>query len=99
MARDIHDIERDLERTRGQLASTLDELADRTNPKTLADNAKNEAAGWLQDETVQKVLGGIVAGVAALIATHNLELAGFTDRVFALKDGHLEARDPEAVGT
>lgn len=68
MARDIHDIERDLERTRGQLANTLDELADRTNPKTLADNAKNEAAGWLQDETVQKVLGGIVAGVAALVA-------------------------------
>jgi lipoprotein-releasing system ATP-binding protein len=31
-------------------------------------------------------------GVAALIATHNLELAGFTDRVFALKDGHLEER-------
>ena len=28
MARDIHDIERDLERTRGQLASTLDEIAD-----------------------------------------------------------------------
>ena len=68
MARDIHDIERDLERTRGQLANTLDELADRTNPKTLADNAKNEAASWLQDETVQKVLGGIVAGVAALVA-------------------------------
>jgi lipoprotein-releasing system ATP-binding protein len=28
-------------------------------------------------------------GAAALIATHNLELAGFMDRVFALKDGHL----------
>lgn len=67
MARDIHDIERDLERTRGQLANTLDELAERTNPKTLAGNAKNEAAGWLQDSTVQKVLGGIVAGIAALI--------------------------------
>jgi lipoprotein-releasing system ATP-binding protein len=36
-------------------------------------------------------------GVAALIATHNLELAGFTDRVFALKDGHLEERDPAHV--
>ena len=67
MARDIHDIERDLERTRGQLANTLDELADRTNPKTLAGHAKSEAAGWLQDSTVQKVLGGIVAGIAALI--------------------------------
>ncbi|WJY98182.1 DUF3618 domain-containing protein [Corynebacterium fournieri] len=67
MARDIHDIERDLERTRGQLASTLDELADRTSPKTLAGNAKSEAANWLKDETVQKVIGGIVVGVAALI--------------------------------
>lgn len=67
MARDIHDIERDLERTRNQLASTLDELADRTNPKTLAGNAKSEAANWLQDETVQKVIGGIVVGVAALV--------------------------------
>ena len=26
---------------------------------------------------------------ACLVATHNLELAGFMDRVFALKDGHL----------
>ena len=67
MARDIHDIERDLERTRGQLANTLDELADRTSPSTLAGNAKDQASAWLQDETVQKVLGGIVAGIAALI--------------------------------
>jgi lipoprotein-releasing system ATP-binding protein len=31
-------------------------------------------------------------GVAALVATHNMELARFMDRVFALKDGHLEQR-------
>jgi lipoprotein-releasing system ATP-binding protein len=31
-------------------------------------------------------------GVAALIATHNLDLARHMDRVFALKDGHLEER-------
>ena len=31
-------------------------------------------------------------GVAALIATHNMELARYMDRVMALKDGHLEAR-------
>ena len=67
MARDIHDIERDLERTRGQLASTLDELADRTNPSNLAGSAKEQAANWLQDETVQKVIGGVVVGIAALI--------------------------------
>jgi lipoprotein-releasing system ATP-binding protein len=29
-------------------------------------------------------------GVAVLIATHNMELAQYMDRVFALKDGHLE---------
>ena len=68
MARDIHDIERDIERTRGQLASTLDELADRTNPSNLADSAKGHAKAWAQDETVQKVLGGIAAGVALLVA-------------------------------
>ncbi|WP_175934560.1 DUF3618 domain-containing protein [Corynebacterium sp. Marseille-P4321] len=68
MARDIHDIERDIERTRGQLASTLDELADRTNPSNLADSAKGQAKAWAQDETVQKVLGGIAAGVALLVA-------------------------------
>jgi lipoprotein-releasing system ATP-binding protein len=31
-------------------------------------------------------------GVAALIATHNMDLARYMDRVFALKDGHLEAQ-------
>jgi lipoprotein-releasing system ATP-binding protein len=29
-------------------------------------------------------------GVAAVVATHNLQLASHMDRVFALKDGHLE---------
>lgn len=67
MARDINDIERDLARTRSQLAGTLDELADRTSPSALADNAKDSAVGLLQDETVQKVIGGIAAGVVALI--------------------------------
>jgi lipoprotein-releasing system ATP-binding protein len=33
-----------------------------------------------------------IQGVAALIATHNMELAGYMDRVFALKDGRLEQR-------
>lgn len=31
-------------------------------------------------------------GVAAVIATHNMELARYMDRVFALKDGHLVAQ-------
>jgi lipoprotein-releasing system ATP-binding protein len=32
-------------------------------------------------------------GVAALVATHNLELARHMDRVLALKDGHLEPQN------
>ena len=32
-------------------------------------------------------------GVAVLVATHNMELARFMDRVYGLRDGHLEARD------
>ena len=32
-------------------------------------------------------------GVAALVATHNMELARYMDRVHGLKDGHLETRE------
>jgi lipoprotein-releasing system ATP-binding protein len=45
-------------------------------------------------ETLQKLVKE--TGVAALIATHNMELAGHMDRVFALKDGHLEERQAES---
>jgi lipoprotein-releasing system ATP-binding protein len=34
-----------------------------------------------------------VEGVAALVATHNMDLARFMDRVFGLRDGHLTARE------
>ena len=45
-------------------------------------------------QTVFEALHDLVkqTGVGALIATHNMELAGHMDRVFALKDGHLEER-------
>lgn len=57
----------------------------------------DEPTGNLDPHTSESVFQNIrdlthEEGVAALIATHNLELAGFTDRVFALKDGHLEER-------
>ena len=45
-------------------------------------------------EALQKLVKD--TGVAALIATHNMELAGHMDRVFALKDGHLEERPAES---
>lgn len=61
MARNIDDIQRDIERTRRQLASTLDELADRAKPQNLVDDAKRGAENKLKDPNVQKVLAGVGA--------------------------------------
>ncbi|MFN7620783.1 MAG: ABC transporter ATP-binding protein, partial [bacterium] len=52
----------------------------------------DEPTGNLDPATSQSVFAALQrlvkdTGVAALIATHNMELAGHMDRVFALKDG------------
>jgi lipoprotein-releasing system ATP-binding protein len=57
----------------------------------------DEPTGNLDPSTSGAVFVNLYAlarktGVAALIATHNLDLARHMDRVFALKDGHLEER-------
>ena len=57
----------------------------------------DEPTGNLDPTTSGAVFENLYAlarktGVAALVATHNLELARHMDRVFALKDGHLEER-------
>ncbi|HKM25750.1 MAG TPA: DUF3618 domain-containing protein [Corynebacterium sp.] len=67
MARDINDIQRDIERTRRQLASTLDELATRTKPQNLAADAQREAQAKLQDPQIQKILAGVGAAVVGLV--------------------------------
>lgn len=67
MARDIADIQRDIERTRNQLASTLDQLAERGKPANLADNAKTQAQRKLGDPQVQKVAAAVGAAVAGLV--------------------------------
>lgn len=61
----------------------------------------DEPTGNLDPGTSQTVFEALrdlahTTGVAALIATHNMELAGHMDRVFALKDGHLEERAAES---
>lgn len=61
----------------------------------------DEPTGNLDPATSQTVFEALQklvkeTGVAALIATHNMELAGHMDRVFALKDGHLEERPAES---
>jgi len=68
VARNIEDIQRDIERTRRQLAGTLDELAQRSSPQNFANEAKNAATDKLQDRNVQMTLGGVGAAVVGLIA-------------------------------
>ncbi|MEW5687599.1 MAG: ABC transporter ATP-binding protein [Pseudomonadota bacterium] len=62
----------------------------------------DEPTGNLDPATSTAVFENLYAlarsqGVAALVATHNFQLAAHMDRVFALKDGHLEPWTPEAA--
>lgn len=57
----------------------------------------DEPTGNLDPHTSESVFNALLdlvrgEGVAALVATHNLELTRFMDRVVALKEGHLEER-------
>ncbi len=70
--------------------------------RALANNPRvilaDEPTGNLDPATSESVFKALyelcrVEGVAALVATHNMELARFMDRVFGLKDGHLAVRD------
>jgi lipoprotein-releasing system ATP-binding protein len=63
----------------------------------------DEPTGNLDPHTSDAVFQNLYAlakrtGVAALIATHNLELARHMDRVFALRDGHLVERERSVSG-
>ena len=54
----------------------------------------DEPTGNLDPTTSGQVFEGLLSlarstGVAALVATHNLELTRYMDRVFALREGHL----------
>jgi lipoprotein-releasing system ATP-binding protein len=60
----------------------------------------DEPTGNLDPHTSGSVFDSLYAlarsqGVAALVATHNFELARHMDRVLALKNGHLEPWSPE----
>ncbi|MCQ9353189.1 DUF3618 domain-containing protein [Corynebacterium sp. 153RC1] len=67
MARNLEDIQREIERTRRQLASTLDEIADRSKPANLVEDAKVQASAKLQDPQAQKILAGVAAAVVGVI--------------------------------
>jgi len=59
VARDPDDIERDIEKARDNLASTVDQLAVRADPKKLADSAKTTVLAKLEEPKIKySVIGG-----------------------------------------
>lgn len=66
MADDTERIEQQIAQAREDLASTLDQLADRANPQRLADDAKARAVETLKKPAVKYPLIGAGALVAVL---------------------------------
>lgn len=68
MARDPDSIEREIEKARDALASTLDELGTKANPKRLADNAKSSLQTTLEQPKVKYPLigAGVLVGLLLL---------------------------------
>ncbi len=64
--RDPDTIKQEIDKARDQLASTVDSLAVRANPRRLADDAKARAIGFVKKPAVAISLAGIVALAAAL---------------------------------
>ncbi|MGW8591559.1 DUF3618 domain-containing protein [Dietzia sp. NPDC055340] len=68
MSRSYDSIEGDIAKARDDLATTLDELADRVNPKNLAAEGKDRATAVLKDPRVLAAIGGVAALVVGGIA-------------------------------
>lgn len=68
VARNIDDIQRDIERTRRQLAKTLDEIAERAKPQNMVEDAKESLIVKLKDPQVQKIVAGVTVAVVGIVA-------------------------------
>ena len=64
--RDPDTIKQDIDKARDQLASTVDSLAVRANPRRLADHAKARVIGFVKKPAVVISLAGIAALAAAV---------------------------------
>ncbi|MET0234572.1 MAG: DUF3618 domain-containing protein [Kibdelosporangium sp.] len=67
MARDPDTIQRDIEQARDALASTLDQLGTKANPKKLVDDAKTSVKSKFDDPKVKAALIGVGVLVAVLV--------------------------------
>ncbi|MGO4258470.1 DUF3618 domain-containing protein [Marmoricola sp. RAF53] len=69
--KNLGSLENDVEITRARLASTIDQLAYRTSPKTIAKREANQFKAYFVDENgprtenIVKVVGGVVAVIVA----------------------------------
>lgn len=69
MADNLSSIEHDIEQTRARLASTIDQLAYRTSPKTIAKREVSSIKGFFVDangprtDNIIKVAAGVVGTV------------------------------------
>ena len=59
VSRDPEKIQREIEASRAELAATLDQLAERTSPKRLAGQAREQALVFLQSPPGMAVLGAV----------------------------------------
>jgi hypothetical protein len=64
--RDADAIKQEIDHARDQLASTVDSLAERANPRRLADDAKARVIGFVKKPAVAISLAGIAALAVAL---------------------------------
>ncbi len=64
MARDPDTIQREIEKARDALAESLDALAERANPRRLADNGKQAVAAKLADPKIKYSLIAVGAILA-----------------------------------
>jgi hypothetical protein len=63
--RDPDDIKQEIDQARDQLAATVDSLAERANPRRIADDAKAGVVRFVQKPAVTVSLAGV--GVIALV--------------------------------
>jgi hypothetical protein len=65
--RTADDIQRDIEQARASLAVTVDELAERTSPKRIANQTRQNLIARAQTPAGKAVIGGVVALIALLV--------------------------------
>lgn len=69
--RDPEAIKQDIDVARDQLAATVDSLAERANPRRLADDLKVRVIGFVQKPVVLASLAGVGA-LVVVVAVHRV---------------------------